>query len=432
MLKEKLTRADHQATGLSGVGRELTPGINQNSAITELRAVEDADYVARAWDLREVIEREAAGTESGGTLSAAVVGAMRENGLFWISVPRALGGGGKGIVEAMSAVEAVAFADGSTGWSLMANQGATVTAAAYLGDQAIEAMFGDGNLPIVAGMFGPAGKSRQIEGGYQAAGKFAFGSGCAHAGWIGSGMFVMDENRPRMLPGGIPEVRVCFVPRNNVEFLGNWNPPGLVGTGSYDYAVPDQFVSQDFTFERTTIEPKRGGPLFTLGLAAIGASGHAGVVIGLMRRALTEIVEITSGKKRPGYPGPVGEHDVFKHQFTLHEAAYQAARNYAYRVFTEAETRALEGTALTPEQRERIRQATTWLHQVAGEVVRFCHLWAGSEIVKKDSPISRLSRDMAVATQHVVVDPITLVAGAPAIMDSWRKSDKGTPNRTVG
>lgn len=118
MLKEKLSRADHQATGHSGDGRGLTPGINQNSAITELRAVDDADYVARAWDLREVIEREAAGTESGGTLSAAVVGAMRETGLFWISVPRALGGGGKGIVEAMFAVEAVAFADGSTGWSL--------------------------------------------------------------------------------------------------------------------------------------------------------------------------------------------------------------------------------------------------------------------------------------------------------------------------
>src|SRR3984957_8789253 len=104
MLKEKLTRADHQATGHSGDGRGLTPGINQNPANTELRAVDAADYVARAWDLREVIEREAAGTESGGTLSAAVVGALRESGLFSISVPRALGGGGKGIVGAMSGV----------------------------------------------------------------------------------------------------------------------------------------------------------------------------------------------------------------------------------------------------------------------------------------------------------------------------------------
>src|ERR1700693_4876601 len=174
MLKEKLTGADHQATGHSGAGRGLTPGINKNSAITESRAADDADDVARAWDLREVIEREAAGTESGGTLSAAVVGAMRENGLFWISVPRALGGGGKGIVEGMSAGGAGAFADGSTGWSLMANQGATVTAAAYLGDQAIEAMFGDGNLPIVAGMFGAAGECRPREGGYAEGGTLTF------------------------------------------------------------------------------------------------------------------------------------------------------------------------------------------------------------------------------------------------------------------
>jgi len=42
MLKEKLTGADNQATGHSGAGRGLTPGINQNSAITELRAADDA------------------------------------------------------------------------------------------------------------------------------------------------------------------------------------------------------------------------------------------------------------------------------------------------------------------------------------------------------------------------------------------------------
>jgi len=52
---------------------------------------------------------------------------------------------------------------------------------------------------------------------------------------------------------------------------------------------------------------------------------------------------------------------------------------------------------------------------------RFCHLWAGSES-SRDS-ISRLSRDMAVATQHVVVDPITLVPCA-AIMDSCAKATK--------
>jgi len=45
--------------------------------------------------------------------------------------------------------------------------------------------------PIGCGLFGPAGSPGKSEGLSAASAKFAFGSGCAHAGWLGSGMFVM-------------------------------------------------------------------------------------------------------------------------------------------------------------------------------------------------------------------------------------------------
>ena len=376
------------------------------------------DYLERARALRELIESEAVATEEGGTLSPVVVDAMRDAGFFWMGVPKELGGGGDTIVGAMKVVEEVAYADGSSGWSLMANQGTITAASVYLGDEGIDEIFGGGKLPILAGMLGPAGKSTVEGGGYRAGGKFAFGSGMDHADWIGAGMLVMDDGKPRMLPHG-PEVRVCFIPKDRVEVLGNWNPPGLVGTGSYDYVVPEQLVPAGFSFERTTIAPMRGGPRFTVGLAVIGASGHAGVVLGLMKRGLIEIVRIASGKKRPGYSGPVAENDVFKHQFMLQEAAYQGARDYTYRAFRDAEEWAASGHELTAEQRARIRQATTWVHQVAADVIRFCHLWSGSEVIKRDTALGRLSRDMAIATQHVVVDPITLVDGAPPVMQAW-------------
>ncbi len=381
-------------------------------------APSEGDYPKRARALRELIEAQAAVTEKGGTLSPVVVEAMRDAGLFWMSMPKELGGGGDTFVEAMKVVEEVAFADGSSGWSLMANQGTIVAASVYLGDEGVGEIFGEGKLPILAGMLGPAGKSTVDGDGYRAGGKFAFGSGMAHADWIGAGMLVMDDGKPRMLPGG-PEVRVCFIPKDRVEVLGNWNPPGLVGTGSYDYEVPWQMVPAGFSFERTTLVPMRGGPRFTLGLAVIGASGHAAVVLGLMKRGLVEIVRIASGKKRPGYSGPVADNDVFKHQFMLREAAYQGARDYAYRAFQDAEDCAASGQELTAEQRARIRQATTWVHQVADDVVRFCHLWSGSEVIRPDTALGRVSRDMAIATQHVVVDPITLVDGAPAVMQAW-------------
>ena len=49
-------------------------------------------------------------------------------------------------------------------------------------------------------------------------------------------MLVLDDGVPRRLASGQPEVRVCFVPRDKVEFKSNWNVNGLAGTGSYDWA----------------------------------------------------------------------------------------------------------------------------------------------------------------------------------------------------
>jgi alkylation response protein AidB-like acyl-CoA dehydrogenase len=270
-------------------------------------------------------------------------------------------------------------------------------------------------------MLGPAGKAREVDGGYVVGGRFAFGSGSGHADWIGAGMLVLDDGVPRKLPNGQPEVRACWFPRDKIEILGNWNVSGLVGTGSYDYAVPEQFVPREFTFERSTLEPRRGGPLFRLGLAAFGASGHAAVVLGLAKRALVEIVGIADTKTRPGYKGPLGGHDLFKQQFATNEAIYQAARAYVLHAYDDAARAAEAGLDITAEQRARLRQSTTWLHQVTSDIVRFCHLWAGNEAIRQNTVMCRVSRDMAVATQHVFVDPITLVDAAPPIMASWRR-----------
>jgi len=58
-----------------------------------------------------------------------------------------------------------------------------------------------------------------------------------------------------------------------------------------------------------------------------------------LARVTEIVVDYLSKKKRPRISG-TGRFDsltFYKHQFPYHEACYQAARNYAYRVFTEAE-----------------------------------------------------------------------------------------------
>ena len=377
------------------------------------------DLLSRARALAPMIQAHAEATEREGTMPAEIVAALRDAELFWTLLPTECGGLGADMVTGLEVIEEVTRADGSTGWSLMANMTGTALAGAFAGDDAAEAMFGNGRRAITAGMLGPGGKSVAVEGGLKGGGKYSFGSGCAHADWFGAGMFVMENGQPRTLPSGLPEVRVCFVPRDAVEIKGNWDVVGLMGTGSYDYVVPEQFIPASFTMERTAIEPRRGGPLFTAGIPGYGCLGHAGVALGLMKRALEEIVLVTADKKRPGYPTVVGDHPVFRREFSRNEAAYQCTRAFVVNVFADAQNTVRAGGALSPVQRARFRQCTTYLHEVAADVVRFCYTWAGSAAQPKSSALGRCMRDMGVATQHVFVDPVSMADAAPPILAEW-------------
>jgi alkylation response protein AidB-like acyl-CoA dehydrogenase len=378
-----------------------------------------SDLLGRAQALAPFLESRAQATEAAGTLPPEVVGALREAELFWTLLPREAGGLGGDMLTGLEVLEEITRADGSIGWSLMANMTGTALAGAFAGEEALEAMFGGGRRSITAGMLGPGGKSVEVAGGLHGGGKYSFGSGCGHADWFGAGMLVMEDGKPRTMPNGLPEVRVCFLPKDKVRIDGNWDVMGLKGTGSYDYTVPAQDIPWSFTMERTCIEPQRGGPLFTAGIAGYGCLGHAAVALGLMKRSLQEIVRITADKKRPAYPTVVGEHPVFRREFSRNEAAYQSVRAFVFGVFADAQDTVLSGGTLSPVQRARFRQATTHLHDVAADVVKFCYTWAGSAAQPTTSVIGRCMRDMGVATQHVFVDPVSMADAAPPIMAEW-------------
>lgn len=379
---------------------------------------------AEARALSALVRQNADESERIGTVAPNVVDALRQSGLFWVLLPTNLGGLGSDVTTAMEVFEVVSRADGSTGWSLMANSLSTALAGAYCGDDAIDAMFGSsGGKAITAGMLGPGGECIEVDGGFRGSGLYHFASGAGHADWLAAGMFVIEEGRPRPLANGQPEVRVCVIPRQAVEMRGNWNVMGLVGTGSYDFAVPEQLIDAGFTFERTSIDYLRGGPLFSLGVVGFGCAGHASVALGITARALEEIAGLAAGKKRAAYPSVIGDHPLFLHGFAHHEAAYQGARSYTYQVFGDAQRTVLGGAELSAEMRQRFRQCATYVHTVAAEAVRWCYTWGGSDALRLPSPLGRCLRDMAGATQHVFVDPITLLEAGSTLAEAWRASE---------
>ena len=398
----------------------MADGEAEMSIVEAIATEPDAEQpIARARRLAPLVERYADASEAGGTLAPDIVEAFRDADLFWMLVPCEMGGLDLDVIEALELWEEVSRADASAGWSLMANALGTGIAASFLSDEAVRQMFGGDRKPIMAGMAGPGGSAVPENGGYRGGGKYQFGSGCVHADWFLAGMFVSEQGENRKLPSGGPEVQVCFLPRDQVETKGNWHVFGLAGTGSIDYEVKNRWIAPGFSLERGDTTPLRGSGTFDLGIAGMGMAGHAAVALGLAKRALEEVAVIAARRKRPHYKTTLSDHPVFRHDYALQEASYLAARAFTFQVFRDAQQAARSG-GLTPLQSARMRQAVVYVHNIASDVVRFCHVQGGSDALRNPSVLGRCMRDMHAATQHVFVDTTYLVDVAGSVLDARR------------
>jgi alkylation response protein AidB-like acyl-CoA dehydrogenase len=362
--------------------------------------------LARAEALADLIGAEAARSEADATLSPVVVEAFHESGLFGLMVPKELGGEEAELPTVIAVYEEVSRADGSAGWTLLANATTSAFAGAYTGPTAVAAMFGGDRIPVAAGQFSPRGTAVGDGDAYVVSGRYSFGSGSGHSPWIGGGALELRDGEFVLGSTGLPRIRAFFVPRERVEFLDNWDVMGLAGTGSYDYEVPEQTVHEDFTFDLIAAPPRRGGPVYRLGVLGLTAAGHAAFALGVGRRAMEELTRIVQTKHRLG-ADPLRDQQLFRHDYAMHDAALRAARALVYESFAVVQDVLDEGDDPSLVQRQRLRQATTYATRVATDAVRFAYTAAGTDALRP-SVLQRCFRDLHAATQHLVVDNNTL------------------------
>ena len=353
----------------------------------------------------------AAKNESAGALVPETIAALRESGLFHMLIPRCFDGAEVDPVEAMRIFEAVSYADGSTGWVLMATQICTGAAAAYLEPGTAQALFGNPDrTPVVAGQGAPNGHAIPEGNGYRLSGKWGYASGLKHADYIHTGAMVCDKNgAPRFIPGtNQPDYRTFIVPLREARLDGNWDVLGLKATGSIDYAITDVFVPESFTHSPTTTEPRQGGSFYRLGLLAMTSIGHSGFALGIGRRALDELAALMRRKNpRRGALPPVAETEHFQENYGTAEAQYRAARAFVYEIWGEIRDTLAAGGSLTTRQMTLSRLALNHVTTATAEICTFAYRIAGGAALR-ESALQRCFRDMFAGTQHFLTTPTVL------------------------
>ena len=361
--------------------------------------------LSTARSLREIVEGEADATDREISMTAPAVEAFARSGLNHLQVPKELGGLEADTDTVLDVLAEVAHQDGSIGWTFMANANATAMCSMFDPDVARPML--DGRPDVVcAGQFVSRGKARRVDGGYQAGGRFQFGSGVSRASWVGGGALVRDTAGDlERNDSGLPRVLAFVVPKDTVELTGNWDVMGLRGTGSFDYTISEQFIEDGRTFWLFDGEPRSGGGVYRLGVVGFAGIGHAGWALGVARRAMDEIHDIlASGRSRIG-GGELREEQVIQRAFSANVLALRSVNLLVHDTIGRMVEVLDAGDPMTKAMQDELVSAVTYETNICMEVVRWAYMTSGSAGLRNPSILQRCFRDMCVGSQHIYVDP---------------------------
>jgi alkylation response protein AidB-like acyl-CoA dehydrogenase len=367
-------------------------------------AVPHADTARK---LASTIELRSAEIERGRRLPPDLVAQLAEAGLFNLCVPRAYGGGEIEPDDFVETLEAVARADGSTGWCVMI--GATSgMVAAYLPDDEARAIYGAPDV-VTGGVFAPRGTATPVDGGFRMNGRWAFASGSQHCAWLMGGCLVRGADGADADVGrdGVPDPKLLLLPAAEVEILDTWTVAGLCGTGSHDMVVTDVFVPESRAVSLVTDPPRQRGPLYAFPLFGLLAVGIAAVALGLGRAAVDELTSLAGVKTPTGSRRRLAQRSAVQADVAQAEARLRAGRSFLLDAVGAAWTSAGAGDAISLEQRALLRTAATHATREAAAAVDLAYEAGGGTSVYATSPLQRHFRDVHVVTQHVMVAPPT-------------------------
>lgn len=346
-------------------------------------------------ELIPIIEGDRAAADTRGRLSAELVERADAHGLFTTRVPTSLGGRDVNLVEQFELSEALSYVDGSVGWTLSFMALSAGLVGGHVSDEGVREICdgADGRWPRFTGTFPTTGVATRVEGGWSITGRWGFASGIDHATWLAIGA---------RLDGASPDDRTAVlwaaIPVDHAHIIeGTWDVDGLRATGSRTFTIDKVFVPDARAFTMAQVHD-RAGAVHRLPLLVFISPEHAGVALGLTRRALDEVIALANGKARMGGRAPLHARGAFLRDIGRADTRLRAARALIVDRLSAGDAAV---APMPPDYVTDVRAAAAHVADVAVDVATLAYRFAGGSAVDRNHPLHRAWRDAVTATQHV-------------------------------
>jgi alkylation response protein AidB-like acyl-CoA dehydrogenase len=359
----------------------------------------------KARALLPLIREHADAAQQNRRLSDAVVEALHDSGLFRMCLPREFGGEETDPWTTVETIEAISYADGSTGWNFMIGSETNGLGAGSMLKPQAEEIFGGSPHPriVVCGAAGPPGTAEKVDGGWKVNGQWGFVSGCHQCHWFFGTTMVMEDGKPMMMTETMPMIRMFLMPTTDVEILDTWDVAGMRGSGSHDLLGKDVFVSDERAGSMLGMPSWHSSPIFSFPMQAKIGYNKVAVAFGVARAALDGVLEIAKTKKAYGTPTPISELASTHIELAKAEAVLSSARAYVRETIEVVWEAVQAGEVPTIEQIAPLRLACTYGGQASIDAVDLAVRLTNTTANRMDCPLERYLRDVRAVAGHFTI-----------------------------
>ncbi|AXY77947.1 acyl-CoA dehydrogenase [Paraflavitalea soli] len=350
-----------------------------------------------AAELTNTIRSFAAAAEALRQLHPVQLDIIYEQGWFNLFVPKQYGGLELSLPEALHIEEALAWADGSTGWTVTLCSGANWFVG-FLDPSAAWEVYNDPKV-CLAGSGRASGIARINQDGYTITGQWNYATGSLHATAFTANCMIEKDGVVLQDTAGNPLVYSFWFHKEEVSIHKNWNSIGMVATASHGFEVKEVTVPSNRTFllqpGKAVLEhPVYHFPFLAFAEAtlAVNYSGMAVNFLDLCGELFAEKLSRPSTSRSALPP--------LRDMLQGAEQELHTARSLFYAAINAAWEAIVSTQSVADEQLRAISHTSRRLATIARQQVDQLYPFCGITAADPSTPINRVWRNLHTASQH--------------------------------
>jgi len=314
-----------------------------------------------------------------------------KQGWFKLFVPKRYGGLALPLPEALQIEEALAWTDGSLGWTVTLCSGANWFVG-FIQEKIAKNIFNNDTVCLV-GSGKPSGIAKAIDGGYEITGYWNYATGSVHATAFTANCLIEKDGSIIKNDDGTPKISAFLLLKDEVTIHKSWNYIGMTATASNSFEVKELKVSADRVFVidknySTMNEPIYQYPFLHFAEATLAVNSS-----GMAYRFLELYESINANSKRKVDPEMILQLDELKDQF-------KTSRQFFYLSVQRSWQAHIANDSTSPEKLQFVSHASRELAASARILVDRLYPYCGLAAADMRSEINRVWRNFHTACQH--------------------------------